>query len=45
MLLPIRLPIAPSRSFFSVDSTVVASSGAEVPMATMVSPMKASDTP
>ena len=45
MLLPIRLPMAMSRSFFGVSMMVVASLGAEVPMATMVRPTTASDTP
>lgn len=39
------LPIAISACFFSVASTEVASSGSEVPIATTVSPIKASDRP
>ena len=45
ILLPMRFPTATSRSFFIVATIVVASSGAEVPMAIMVSPMIASETP
>src|SRR4029453_18353368 len=45
MLEPIRFPTARSRSPRKVDTMVVTSSGAEVPMATIVRPTIASLTP